>query len=702
MEDFSYFNRDLSWLSFNHRVLQEVKDSSLPLYERIKFLAIYSNNLEEFYQVRVSYYRQLIEDPSMMPKGDPSFDPTAILLEINNIVGQHQAEFHEIFREQIAPELQKNGIFLLEKGARLSASQMEYLEEIFDTEILSTIQPVLLVKKKVYPFLKTGHVYLALAMISRESKKSQNKRKSKYGIIKLPTDHNISRFIELPEKDGQYHIMFLDDVIMLFVHKIFPGYMVKDWYSIKLTRDADMEYDDFEGEDLIKAISKIRVSRSLGCPNRFLYHRTMPKKMLNYLSETLHIDPAIMVKGGVHHNFRDFFSFPNPLAPRLEVEKLPRIRIPEFDGSASIAAAVNKKDYLLNVPYQSYNHLIDFLRQAAQDPLVVEIKATQYRVAVQSEVVEALIYAADNGKKVTVFVELKARFDEEANLRYANTMRKAGIKIIYSIPHLKVHAKLALIIRKAGSAIKSQAFLGTGNFNEKTARLYCDHGLFTAHTEIVDEVSRLFEYLEDQTKQINFKHLLVPMHNMIPRFTQLIANEIDHAKKGKKAYILLKMNGLQDPAMVSQLYEASLAGVKIDLIVRGVCILKTGREYSQNIRVIRIIDRFLEHARIFIFHNLGDPHIYLGSADWMKRNLYRRIECDYPVYDKRLKKEILDMMELQLRDNVKACLIGENMENIPINSEGPKIRAQMAIYEYFKEKYWNPKYGKFIRKKKTL
>jgi polyphosphate kinase len=699
MIPYSYFNRDLSWLSFNHRVLEEVKDTELPLYERIKFCAIYSNNLEEFYQVRVSYYRQLIENPKMIPEGLYTFDPAYILKEINEIVGQHQAEFHEIFRTQIIPELEKNGIFLLEKGAKLSAAQLEYIEEIFDNEILSTIQPVLLVKKKVYPFLKTGHVYLALAMCSRESKKSQSKRKTKYALIKLPTDHNISRFIELPEKKGQYPIMFLEDVIMYFAHKIFPGYIVKDWYSIKLTRDADMDYDDYEGEELIRAISKIKSSRTLGSPNRFLYYRGMSKKMINFLSETLHIDPSIMVKGGTYHNLRDFFSFPNPLAPNLEVDKLDRIHIPDFERSPSIAHAVNKKDYLLNVPYQSYGHLISFLRQAAVDESVAEIKATQYRVAVDSEVVDALIYASEKGKKVTVFVELKARFDEEANLRYANEMKKAGVKIIYSIPFLKVHAKVALIIRKQGSALKSQAFLGTGNFNEKTARLYCDHGLFTANTDIVNELSQLFEYLADQRVKLNLKHILVPRLNMIPRFIELIDNEIENSKNGKKAYILLKMNGLQDPFMVNKLYEASIAGVKIDLIVRGVCILKTGEEFSQNIRVIRIIDRFLEHSRIFVFYNKGEHIIYLGSADWMKRNLYSRIECDFPIYDKKLKQEILDILDIQLRDNVKACLMGGNMENNRINNELPKVRAQMAIYNYLKDKYWFPNLIKTFRKK---
>jgi len=688
MGSYTYFNRDLSWLSFNYRVLQEAKDESLPLFERIKFLAIYSNNLEEFYQVRVSYYRHLLENDNLIDEKIRNINPAGTLKMINTIVSQHQAEFHEMFRKSIVPEMRKQGIYLLEKGELISTEQRDYLEHVFDSEVLSTIQPVLLVKNRIYPFLKSGQVYLALEMYNKDSKfKPFNKRQSKYGIIKLPTDHNIPRFIELPVVDGKYPIIFLDDMIMHFIHKIFPGYLVRSWHSIKLTRDADLDYDEFEGDNLIKAITGIRASRSLGAPNRFLYFRDMPTRMLDYLTKTLHIDPSITVKGGTHHNFRDFFVFPNPFTPKLEEPKLPRIRIPDFNNGTTIASAVAKKDYLLSVPYQTYDHFIQFLKQAGQDDSVEEIKATQYRVASHSEVVDALMLAADNGKKVTVFVELKARFDEEANLNYAHDMKKAGIKIIYSIPYLKVHAKLALIIRKQGSSASNQVFMGTGNFNEKTARLYGDHGLFTAHAGIVKDIMTFFNHLEDQNFKMDFKHILVPRFNMIERFEHLIDNEIKQAKKGNNSYILLKMNGLQDTRMVNKLYEASENGVKIDLIVRGLCILKTGQEFSKNIRVIRIIDRFLEHARIFVFHNNGDPVVFLGSADWMNRNLYRRIECDFPVYDKDLKQELLDILTLQLSDNVKACCVDENMENIRIVNDKPKIRSQIATYEYFRNKY---------------
>ncbi len=688
MAKLKYFNRDLSWLSFNYRVLQEAKDESIPLYERLKFLAIFSNNLEEFYQVRVSYYRQLVKNKQLLDSKYYEKNPAKILRKINETVGMQQVEFQDIFDNEIVPALQKEGICLLDSNTKLSQNQLNYLEKQFNLRILSTIQPVLLVKHKVLPFLKTGQIYLVLELYSKNSKTSNpTNRIPKYGILKLPTDHNIPRFISLPPENDTYSIMFLDDTIIRFVDVIFPGYELKEWSSIKLTRDADIDFDEYEGEQLINAISSVRASRTLGEPNRFLHYKHISSRMLKYLLDTLKIDSSIVVKGGTHHNFHDFFTFPNPFSPNLEYEKLSRIRIPDFNNSASIAECVNKKDYLLNVPYQTYDHFIRFLREATRDESVTEMSLTQYRVAPNSEVVSALIEAAENGKKVTVFVELKARFDEEANLLHANEMKKAGIKIIYSIPNLKVHAKIALIIRKPDSKYTSQAFLGTGNFNEKTARLYGDHGLFTAHKGIIKDLKRLFEYFENQQVKMKFKHILVPNYNMVERFKELINNEIKISKSGGKGYIVLKMNGLQDPAMVDELYNASQNGVKIDLLVRGICILKAGKKYSKNIRVIRIIDRFLEHARVFMFNNAGNPIVYLGSADWMKRNLYRRIECDFPVYDKNLKQEIIDILQLQLQDNVKACLLGDKMENIRIDNDKPKVRSQLATYEYLKKKY---------------
>jgi polyphosphate kinase len=359
--------------------------------------------------------------------------------------------------------------------------------------------------------------------------------------------------------------------------------------------------------------------------------------------------------------------------------------IEEHDGP--ISELIEENDILLSVPYQRYDYLIDFLAEASRDPPVVEIKTTQYRVAENSTVIKTLINAAENGKKVTVFVELKARFDEEANLEWAAEMNKAGIRIIYSIPKLKVHAKLALVIRQEDSEIGDQVYLGTGNFNEKTARLYGDHGLFTSHIGIVNEVKDLYRHLEDQNYACKFEHILVPGFNMVEHFIQLIRQEVKNVKKGKEGYILLKMNGLQDIPLVEELYKASEAGVKIDLIIRGICILKPNQPYSKNIRVIRIVDRFLEHARVFVFRNNDKWKVYLGSADWMKRNLTRRIECVFPIYEEDLKEEILDVLNIQLSDNVKASMLDENLQNVRIRNDEPSIRSQQVTYEYFKSKY---------------
>jgi polyphosphate kinase len=688
--NYKYFNRDISWLYFNHRVLEEAKDNSLPLYERIKFLAIYSNNLEEFYQVRVSYYRQLLENADIFSEKINEVKPAKVLHKINGLVTAFQLDFHQLFDNEIIPELKRNNIILLDKNSDLMPEHRQEVKDIFTAEILSALQPVLLLKKRIRPFLKTGHSYIVLEMVVKEAEQSPNKRpNTRYGLIKIPTDHNISRFIELQPIDGKYYIMFLEDVIMRHVNKIFTGYKVIDWFSIKLTRDADLEFDDYDEDDLIEAIKKISSSRTLGNPNRFLYDRNMPSKILRYLMQTFRLEPDILVKGGTYHNFRDFFSFPNPRSPELENEKIAPVRIPELDYAASMSSAIHIKDYLLSVPYQPFDYVLRFIEQAAQDPSVTEILATQYRVADRSAVVNSLMNAAENGKTVTVFVELKARFDEEANLQYAAEMKKAGINIIYSLPGLKVHAKLALVLRdnRKYPHLKNQAYLGTGNFNEKTARAYCDHGLFTSNDEIISDLVKMFRYFENQNPRISFKHLLVPNFNLIHKFGQLINNEIENVKKGGKGYIILKMNGLQDPHMVNMLYLASQKGVKIDLIIRGICILKPGKKYSKNIRVIRIIDRFLEHARVFYFHNNGNPKVFLGSADWMKRNLYRRVECVFPVFDHHIKQEILDILNIQLSDNVKASTIGPKGENIRIQNNKKTVRSQLATYQYFREKY---------------
>jgi polyphosphate kinase len=689
MSKYEFFNRDISWLSFNYRVLEEAMDRSLPIYERIKFLAIYSNNMEEFYSVRVSYYKQMLRQEVRFPEQIKRVQPAKVIHEINQIVSEQQVIFHKVFEEEIIPELRKNNILIVDNKAVLSEDEQKYLRELFFIEVLTQIQPVLLLKYRIRPFLQTGNVYLALEMVIKDRfDKKTGKRREQYAIIKVPLDRNLPRFIELPSDGKVFKVMFLEDLIMRHVDAIFPGFIVKNYYSIKLTRDADLEYDDFEGEDLIDVIEDLRKHRSLGKPNRFQYDRSMPKKLLNYMVKSFYLEDDTLVKGGSRHNFRDFFTFPNPRSPELEIDKWPPLPIPFIEGhEGTLASLIEERDLLLSVPYQRYDYLIDFLSEASRDSAVEEIKTTQYRVAENSTVIKALINAAENGKKVTVFVELKARFDEEANLEWAAEMKKAGIRILYSIPKLKVHAKIALVIRSEGSEIGDQVYLGTGNFNEKTAKLYGDHGLFTSHIGIVNEVKDLYRHLEDQHHSCNFDHILVPGFNMVDRFTALIRQEVENVKAGREGYILLKMNGLQDIDLVEELYRASEAGVQIDLIIRGICILKPEQPYSKNIRVIRIVDRFLEHARVFVFHNDGNPKVFMGSADWMKRNLTRRIECVFPIYEQELKEELMDVLNIQLSDNVKASLIDENLQNVRVRNDQPSLRSQRATYEYFREKY---------------
>jgi len=681
--EFEYHNRDLSWLSFNHRVLEQAMDKSLPLYERITFLAIYSNNLEEFYRVRMSYYRSIMENLSPDSEKYMQVNPEAIMLKINKQVSHYQKEFEEVFNSSILPELQDNGIRLIDSEYDITDEQRQYLSNYFHDYLLPNLMPVVLHNKRIKPFLKTGRIYIAIKMNIKKGIRNY------YGLLNVPISYPVTRFVELPTYGNEHHIMFLEDVIMNFAHILYPGYKIKDWFSIKTTRDADLDYDELEGEDLIKTVDALTTNRQVGEPNRFQVDRRMPDAMLEYICASFGVDVESIVKGGRHQNFRDFFLFPNPLSPELEEPKHIPARVNELEKSKSLIKVFKKKDYLLHFPYQSYDYFIQFLNEAALANDVVEIKATQYRVANKSAVVDALINAALHGKKVTVFVELKARFDEENNLRYAREMKSAGINIIYSIPGLKVHAKIAIVIRKPkeqGSR-KKICFLGTGNFNENTAKLYCDHGLFTSDTNITREVNALFNYLEDQTQQPVFNHILVPTFNMVESYKQFIDNEISAAKKGKKAYVFIKANGFDDPVMIDKLYEASLAGVKIDCIIRGTCSLKTNQPYSKNIRVIRLVDKFLEHARVFMFYAGGEKKIYIGSADWMKRNLNRRIECVFPIYNEEFKSEIEEIYKLQMQDTVKGVYIGENMENIKRTDEPNRIRSQYAIYEYLKNKH---------------
>ena len=681
---FQYINRDISWLSFNRRVLDEASDSSLPLYERLKFLAIYSSNLDEFYKVRVASYRRILNHLGENPEENPS-NPSELLKKILDIVDNQQNEFGRIFWKELVPELRRNNIILIQ-NRRLPKVHQDYIRQYFYEEVLPYVQAIILLKGNISPFLRDGAVYLAIKLYRKSSKSdvSKNKR-ARYAIVNIPTDR-LPRFIELPSLKERHSIIFLDDLIKMNMEVLFPGYTIDSSYSIKLSRDADLDIGDEFSGDLAEKIQKSLVKRKTGIPSRFLYDQSMPGSFLKQLQLTFHLAHEDLVPGGKYHHFSDLFSFPNPLSPKLEINPLPPLAKKDLTMYSSLFEAMELRDWMLHFPYHSYAPAIRFLNEAAIDPKVIEIKTTQYRVAPDSAIVNALVNARRNGKKVTVFVEVKARFDEHANLQFAKTMKRAGIRIIYSIPGLKVHAKMALVLRKSSKSRKSAyAFLSTGNFNEKTAKIYADHGFLSSDENITSELKLVFNHLEDQTFKFKLKHLLVAQFNIKEELIKKINREIKNAREGKPAWMILKMNGIDHQKMIDKLYEASLAGVKIDLIVRGICCVVPGEPFSENIKITRIIDRFLEHARVFVFGNQGDPEIYMASADWMNRNLNSRIELCFPIYDKLIKKEVMEILQLQLHDNIKARHLDHSHNNLPIHSAGKrKIRAQTETYKLLK------------------
>ncbi len=647
-------NRDISWLSFNYRVLQEAKDPKVPLYERIKFLAIYSSNMDEFFRVRVAGIRSLLNISKGAQK-ELDYNPAELIRKISKEVNKQQKEYGQIFRNKIIPELKENNVCLINE-CETTNKQKEFTSKYFNERVVHQIQPILLVKNKIVPFLRNRRLYLAVILKPKTADKSKSelkKTRNRYAIIEIPSNH-LPRFIELPSEDKNTYIMFLDDIIRYNLKSIFFGYDIVNAYSIKLTRDAELYIDDEFSGNLVDKIQRSLLKRNIGAPSRFLYDESIPKYFLKLLKETFHIDKDDLIAGGKYHNFNDFFSFPSSDGNDLFNVPLPTLRHSQLDKSRYLFDAIANRDHIVHFPYQTYDYVLQFLDQAADDPSVTSIYITQYRVAKGSEVISALVKAVRRGKKVMVFVELKARFDEESNIHWAEEMKSQGINVLYSFPGLKVHSKLALVKRTEGKQDKYYCYMATGNFNEKTAQLYSDTGLFTSDPRLTKEVKMVFNYLRDTKVKPKFRHLLVAQFNMRKTFVNLIDNEIEFAKNGKKARIILKMNSLEDKKMILKLYEASNAGVKIDLIIRGICCLLPGvNGLSKNINVISIVDRYLEHSRIFIFHNNGDTKIFAGSADWMKRNLSRRIEVIFPIYNKDVKKEIYDIIKFNKKIMLK-------------------------------------------------
>ena len=686
---YRYFKRDVSWLSFNYRVLMEAEDASLPIYERIKFLSIYSSNLEEFYEIRVAEHRGVIMKKNFVEESAAEAEET--LAAITREVNRQQRDYYRIFYEQILPALNRQHIFLYQ-DEHPQPFHEDFVRDFFNEEVFPFLSPVMIQAGEIRTFIRDRRLYLVIRMVKKSDRleDADDKPAYHYALMKIPFS-KVPRFIELPPHEGKYYIMFIDDIIRANLHSVFPGYEIESCYSIKISRDADIYLEDEGKGSILEKIRKKVKKRKIGALSRFMYDQAMPADFLAFVCGAFGILPDDLVVGGRYNNLQDLSKLPNPAGKQLEQHPPLPMRIPYLDEVGSIFKVIKKRDVMLHFPYESFDYLLRFLMEAAFDPKVDEIKITQYRVAENSAVINTLISAAQNGKKVTVFVELKARFDEENNMRTAERMEQAGIKIIYSIPGLKVHAKVAVILRKdnpEGAKRRDFAYLSTGNFNEKTAKIYADMALLTSQEAIITDINKVFAVLEGRLQAPTFRHLLVARFNMVPELQRMIQREIDHVQAGRKGRIILKMNGLHDQQMIDMLYRASEAGVEIDLIVRGICCLVPDQPYSRNIRVTRIVDMFLEHARIWYFYNEGQDELFLTSADWMRRNLNRRIETAFPILDPEIKQEVIDILHIQLQDNVKACWLDSELRNCfkRERTTSSPVRAQLAIYDYLKKK----------------
>lgn len=671
--EYQYTTRDVSWLSFNGRVLQEAQDKNVPLYERIKFLAIYSSNLDEFYRVRVASLRSFKELKKKTRK-ELDVKPKKELKQIRKIVQQQQQKFGEIFRGEILPELAEHGIHLL-KDQDYSEAQQLFVKKYFFEKVYPQLHPSEL--GEAAPFLENAHLYFVVQFADQED----------VAIVNIPSE-KLPRFIELPSEKGKYNITFLDDVLRFNLEELFKRPVVAA-YSIKFSRDAEMYIEDEYAGDLLEKIKKGLTDRDIGLPTRFLYDSDMPEDLLNHLKVLFQLSKNDIIPGARYHNFNDFFGFPNPTNnATLTNEPLPPLPHPELENADSIMSVMRSKDVILHFPYQKFDYVPRLIEEAVDDTQVQSIKITLYRVGSKSAVLEALTRACQQGKEVTIFVEAKARFDEETNLRWGGELEKAGAKVFYSYPGIKVHTKLLLISRAEDNDLVHYAYIGTGNFNEKTALIYADHALLTTDQRLAKEAGQVFDLLERKIIVPRAKHLLISPFSLRNGFEKLIDQEIANANAGKEAYMIMKMNSLEDQVMIDKLYEASQAGVQIQIILRGICCLIPGVEgMSENIEVISIIDRFLEHARVYIFANDGQEKMYIASADWMTRNLDRRVEVAAPIFDPIIFSELRKIIDIQWQDNVKARKINATASNayrqaLPV---APPVRAQVSTYRFIEQ-----------------
>ncbi|HIF5960551.1 TPA: polyphosphate kinase 1 [Vibrio parahaemolyticus] len=674
-----YIEKELSWLSFNERVLQEAADKTVPLIERIRFLGIFSNNLDEFYKVRFADVKRRILINQERGGSDNS---KRLLSKMQAKALKLNEQFDELYSELIR-EMARRRIFLVNEH-QLDEAQEKWITKYFRKEVMPHITPLLMKDEiDVLQFLKDEYAYIAVELRKEDH--------SQYALIEIPTDH-LPRFVMVPEQKGKRRktIILLDNIIRYCLDELFKGFFDYDelaGYAMKMTRDAEYDLRNEIEYSLLEQMSAGVNQRLTAMPVRFVYEREMPQEMLDFLCSKLRISNYDnLIPGGRYHNFKDFIAFPNVGREYLENKPMPPMKCADFEGYANSFEAIKAKDILLYYPYHTFDHIGELVRQASFDPKVLSIKINIYRVAKDSRLMNSLIDAVHNGKNVTVVVELQARFDEEANIEWSKVLTEAGVHVIFGAHGLKIHSKLLMISRREGDDIIRYAHIGTGNFHEKTARIYTDFSLLTADQEITNEVRNVFGYIENPYRPVKFNHLMVSPRNSRTQIYRLIDNEIANAKVGKKAGLTIKVNNLVDKGIVTRLYAASNAGVKINMIIRGMCALVPGIEgVSENIRIISIVDRFLEHPRVVITHNDGDPQVYISSADWMTRNIDHRIEVAAPVRDPRLKQRIIDITNIHFTDTVKARLIDKEMSNSYVpRGNRKKVRSQVAIYDYLK------------------
>ncbi len=676
-------NREISWLSFNERVLQEAMDKSNPIIERFRFLGIFSNNLDEFFRVRVASVKRMIK----YGKGLKQLlhdNPAEILEQINDIVLNQQQQFEQVF-EALKQELEDNGVFFINEK-QLTAEQGEYVRNFFKENVRQTLVPLILDKKRPFPEVKGKAIYLAIKLYND----LLDAKDVMYALIEIPSK-DIGRFVLLPEKDHKKYIILLDDVIRYCLDDVFDifNYTHYDAYTIKFTRDAELDIDsDDISESVVERLEKSLKNRKKGEPVRFIYDAKIPYDLLNFIITKNKItkDDTI-IPGGRYHNFKDFMQFPDIGLPDSTFPPLKPLEHRFIESKRNIFEAVFERDILLAYPFQRFDYVIELLSEAAMHPKVTSIKINIYRLANRSKIINALINAAKNGKKVTAIIELQARFDEENNIKWSEILQENGVRVIFGVPGLKVHSKLILITLKNNRKIKRIAHIGTGNFHEGTAKIYTDLSLLTANPSITNEVNKVFRFFKTNYERSLYRQLLVSPFNVRRKLTLLINREIKNAKAGKPAYIILKLNNLVDDEMIKKLYDASAAGVKITLIIRGICSLVPGvKGVSENIKAVSIVGRFLEHSRVMIFCNNNHEEIYITSADWMHRNLSRRVEVGVPVFDKKVAKTIRDIINMQLKDDTKARIINAGQTNEYVKGKKGTFNSQIETYRYFQEK----------------